>query len=323
MLRIGIVGAGGMGTVHCSNYAHIEGCCVAALCDASPAAQEKANELGVPLYTSLEEMLAAQELEIVDVCTPTFLHKAHVMTALRAGKHVLCEKPLALHEADAREMLDEAQARGVVLFAGQVLQYAPQTAILRRLVQSGEYGRVLDASFLRLSACPRWSQNGWLFDRERSGHLPFDLHIHDLDLIVSLFGAPRSMRFTSCGNSTKHYREHYRFSYEYDDKNISAEAAWFNADLPFTATWRVYFENAVVENTTTAVTAYRFDQDPYVFDTTEPILIPTGINLPPTGIFYSELSDFIAQVKSGQSGCIRREELLTVIRLLEEISTAS
>jgi len=323
VLRIGVVGAGGMGTVHLSNYAYIEGCKVTAICDTSPAAQEKAEELGVPLYASIEDMLSSQELDIVDVCTPTFMHKTHVLAALHAGKHIICEKPLALHLSDAVMMMDLAEEKGVQLFVGQVLQYSPQTAVLHKLVKSGEYGKVLDASFLRLSACPRWIKNGWLFDKERSGSLPFDLHIHDLDLMVSLFGAPKTMSFTSCGNQSKDYKEHYRFMYGYDDKNVMAEAAWYNAEVPFTATWRVYFENAVVICDGNGVVAYRFGHDPYTFDTEEKLKIPTNINLPPTGMFYNELTDFLTQIRKGGKGCARREEILEVIRILETINMES
>ncbi len=322
MLKIGVVGTGGMGTVHLLNYAHIKDCKVAALCDKAPAAARQAQELGLPLYTDLAEMLRQQPLDVVDVCTPTFLHKEHVTAALQAGKHVICEKPLALNLADAAAMIDLAEEKGVALLVGQVLQYSMEAGVLHSLVRSGEYGRVLDASFLRLSACPRWVKNGWLFDKSRSGHLPFDLHIHDLDLMVSLFGPPEKLDFTSCGRAGQDYREHYRFIYTYPDKSIMAEAAWYNADIPFTATWRVYFENAVVENNGQSVVAYRFDHPPHVFDTEELFKIPTGINVPPTGMFYRELSDFLSQIRAGAKGCPRRSDILTVVKILEEINLA-
>lgn len=322
MFKIGVVGVGGMGTVHLSNYAHMDSCKVIALCDTTAAAEEKAKELSVPLYKDITDMLQNENMDIVDICTPTFLHKEHVMKSLNAGKHVICEKPLTLKYADAVEMMDAAEENGVRLFVGQVLQYSPEANILRSLVKSEEYGKVMDASFLRLSACPRWVKNGWLFNKELSGHLPFDLHIHDIDLIVSLFGPPQDFSFTSCGRQGIGYKEHYRFNYKYPDKSIMAEAAWYNAEIPFTATWRVYFENAVVENNGENVIAYQFDNPPRVFDTKEKLLIPTGINIPPTGMFFNELTDFINKIKSGDKGCERREEVLTVIKILEEINKA-
>lgn len=323
MIKIGLVGTGGMGTVHYSNYAHIEGCEVVALVDVTPQSREKAEEWGLPLYDSIEAMAAVQDVDVVDVCTPTFLHKQLVMEGLKLGMHAITEKPIALCKRDALEMLELADKMGKQLYVGQVLQFTKEVEILHELVHSGEYGKPLDAFFERLSACPRWIQNGWLFDREKSGLLPFDLHIHDLDAIVSLFGKPESFSFTSCGGSDKGYKEHYRFLYHYENLNVAAEAAWFNADIPFTARWRVYFENAVVINDGASVTAFQFDKEPRVFDTQEEINIPTGINLPPTGMFYRELSHFMDCIQKGvPSDKVTREQLLTVVELLEEITNS-
>lgn len=272
----------------------------------------------------MEELLAEADVDVVDVCTPTFLHPAAVTAALEAGKHVICEKPLALTRADAQAMYDLAQAQGVQLLVGHVLQYAPVTKVLRRLVQEGTYGKLLDGQFLRLSACPRWVKGGWLFDKDKSGHIPFDLHIHDLDLLISLLGKPEDYSFTCAGRPGLDYKEHYRFSYRFGETTISAEAAWYNADIPFTATWRVCFEEAVVICDEHGVTAYQFDHPPKSFDISEPLLIPTGINLPPTGMFYEELGDFLNIIRTAPRGpSPRREEILTLIGILEEIAKNS
>jgi len=321
MIRVAIVGTGGMGSVHYHNYLHIEGCEVAALVDITPESASRSKDWNLPLYPSISEMVKHEKVDVVDVCTPTFLHKTHVMEGLENGLHAITEKPIALHKKDAEEMYTLADANGKLLFVGQVLQFTKEVEVLRELVRNQTYGKVLDAYFVRLSACPRWVKNGWLFDRERSGLLPFDLHIHDLDVIISLFGKPGSFTFTSSGNDDKNYKEHYRFNYYYDGFNVAAEAAWYNADFPFTANWRFYFENAVVVNDGTKVIAYQFDHEPRIFDTEETIKIPTGINLPPTGMFYAELSHFVNCIREGKpSELVTREQVLTVVELLEEIS---
>lgn len=321
MVKIGIVGAGGMGTVHHSNYAYIDGCCVTAVVGKSKQDKERAEEWGLPLYDDISSMLDQEEIDLVDICTPTFLHKQHVMESLNYGKHTITEKPIALCRKDAEEMFALAREKGVFLFVGQVLQFTKEVQVLRELVRSNRYGKVLDAYFERLSACPRWAQGGWLFDKEKSGHLPFDLHIHDLDVIVSLFGKPDSYEVTSCSREGLNYQEQYRFLYKFGKLNVAAEAAWFNAEIPFTARWRVYFEEAVVINDGTQVIAYQFDKDPYVFDTEDKIKIPTGINVPPTGIYLSELSHFVECIEKGKSSdCITEEQLLTVVEILEEIT---
>jgi hypothetical protein len=79
---------------------------------------------------------------------------------------------------------------------------------------------------------------------------------------------------------------------------VAAEAAWFNADFPFTARWRVYFEKAVLVNEGGRLVAYQNDVPPFIFDTEDELKIPTGINLPPTGMFYRELSHFIDCIRT-------------------------
>jgi predicted dehydrogenase len=321
MIRIAIVGTGGMGTVHYNNYTHIEGCQVAALVGITPQSRECSEQWGVPLYADIRSMARDVQVDVVDVCSPTFLHKEHVLEALSLGMHAITEKPVALHKSDAEEMFDLAEKQGKLLFVAQVLQFTKEIEVLRELVQGGEYGKALDAHFERLSACPRWVQNGWLFDKDKSGLLPFDLHIHDLDVIVSLFGKPERFSYTSCGGAGKTYKEHYRFLYNYRDLNVAAEAAWFNADFPFTARWRVYFEKAVLVNEGGRLVAYQNDVPPFIFDTEDELKIPTGINLPPTGMFYRELSHFIDCIRHGvPSERVGRAQILTVVELLEAIT---
>ena len=321
MIRIGIVGAGGMGTVHFNNYARIDGCRVASVVGKTEQDQLRADGWNIPMYPSITEMVHHEQIDLVDVCTPTFLHRQHVMESLSLKKHVITEKPIALHRKDAEKMFALADQNGVQLYVAQVAQFTKETAVLRNLVKLGEYGPPLDAFFERLSACPRWSQGSWMFDKAKSGLLPFDLHIHDLDLIVSLFGKPDSVSSYCCAGEGRKYPEHFRFLYRFGKLHVCAEAAWFHADIPFSARWRVYFENAVVVNDGTHVTAYPFEGTQRVFDTEETIKIPTGINIPPTGWYYTELSHFIRCAERGiPSELVSREQVLTVIGLLEQFS---
>lgn len=320
MIRIGLVGLGGMGTVHYSNYQHIAEAKVVAATGTTDKDRENAKSWGIPIYETVSQMLEQEEVDVVDVCTPTFLHKDHVMAALNQGKPVICEKPLALNAGDAREMLDRAKEKGVHIYVGQVLRFFQEYQALAHVIQSGEYGKVLDAHFVRLSARPRWNQGGWLFDKEKSGQLPFDLHIHDLDFIVSVFGKPKDFSFTACGNSDKDFKEHYRFDYDFQDFHVCAEAAWYNAEYPWTAEYRVYFERAVMENRKGEVVAYEFDKEPRVFDTEEKIKIPTGINVPPTGVYLEELSHFVECIRDNKpSEKITEEQLITVMEILTDI----
>lgn len=314
-LKIGIVGGGGMGRVHFANWKAVEGAEVVALCG-NP---KTAAEWGVPAFDSIAAM--AEAVDVVDICTPTFKHHDQVIEALKLHKDVICEKPIALSYADAKEMLDTAKQCGKNLYIAQVLQYTKEIQALHQLVKSEEYGKVLDASFERLSAAPRWAADGWLFDKSKSGLLPFDLHIHDLDLIVSLFGKPQSFTVHTSKGRGKSYAEQLRIAYDYGDKQVMGEAAWFNADSPWTARWRVYFENALVIHDGSSMIAYQFDHEPRVFDIKDEVEISTGINVPPCGWYYNELKHFADCIREGKpTPNVTDGQLLTVMEILEEVS---
>lgn len=320
-LNIGLVGVGGMGTVHYLNFLQIEGCRVAAVCGRSQRVRDTAAQWGLPCFDTITEMVAGCPVDIVDICTPTYTHHDLVMESLSCGRDTIVEKPVALSLSDAGQMLDEAERLGLNLYVAHVLQFTKEVDILRRAVKSGEFGKPLDACFERLSACPRWARDGWLFDVNKSGLLPYDLHIHDLDLIVSLFGRPLDYSFSSCQGEDKTYPEQFRISYNYGGLHVGAEAAWFNADIPWTARWRVYFENGMLINDGQSLTAYQFGAEPRVYDTADEVTISTGINVPPCGWYYNELKHFADCARRGvPTPYVTRETLLTVMEILEDIS---
>lgn len=112
--------------------------------------------------------------------------------------------------------------------------------------------------------------------------------------------------------------ELYRWEYRCGGVNVMAEAGWLNASIPFTAVWRVYFENAMVIYDGNTVTAYPHGSEPVVFDTEEAVKIPTGINVPPTGWYYAELGHFLSCIRAGKpSPLVPRERILAVLGLLE------
>ncbi|MDD3334185.1 MAG: Gfo/Idh/MocA family oxidoreductase [Eubacteriales bacterium] len=318
-MKIVLVGPGGMGTVHYMNYAHIMDAEVAAVVGMGESDKTKAKQWNVPLYPSITEACQATNAELVDICVPTFLHKQLVLESISCGKHTLCEKPLALHFSDAQEMYDAAERKGVQLYVAQVLQFTKEVEVLHQVVADQRYGKPLDACFERLSACPKWSQGSWLLSKEKSGLVPYDLHIHDLDVIISLFGKPTVMRYTSCG--TREYQEQYRFTYGYDSLNVSAEAAWFNACVPFTARWRVYFEKGMLICDGAGLHGYDEKGEIISFDIEDDVKIATGINLPPTGMFLRELTHFVHCAKEGlPSVKVPQAQVLAVLETLERLS---
>ena len=150
---------------------------------------ERFDFSAVKPYRDLAALLGDGDIDAVDLCLPTFLHEAVAVEALRAGKHVLVEKPMALQGAGARHMIAEAERAGRILMSAQVLRFSPEYVALRHALPS--LGAVRGAFFRRRCAAPAWG--GWLQDPEKSGGGVFDLLIHDVDMCLHLFGRPEAV----------------------------------------------------------------------------------------------------------------------------------
>ena len=134
---------------------------------------------GVARYRDWKSLLVDRAVDAVDICLPTDLHEQVANAALVAGKHVLCEKPMALSGKACDRMLVRAKEAAHVLMIGHVLRFWPAYRSLRQFVTSGENSAVQTATFTRMCGLPDWSS--WLPDANRSGGAVLDLLIHDLD----------------------------------------------------------------------------------------------------------------------------------------------
>jgi predicted dehydrogenase len=176
-MRIGIAGTGTMGTVHAAAWrnagAELVGCT-----SAHPAqSNELAGKYGITVFADYRELI--NNVDIVDVCTPTHLHKTMVIEAAAAGKHVFCEKPLALTLEDASAMIEACAA--VRLFVGMVVRFFPQYRAARELVAEGRIGQLGVLRLKRVAYLPNKPVDNWYIDENRSGGLVLDLMIHDFD----------------------------------------------------------------------------------------------------------------------------------------------
>lgn len=248
-IRIVIVGFGFMGEMHAQAYAKIPMAEIVAVVDARPeAALEKLDrlELGVPVFTSLTSALAEQPADIVDICLPTDQHVAAAVEALEAGKHVFCEKPLALslHEA---KLISEAQERSGTYFqVGHCLRFWPEYQAFSSFVKGGTAGRLLSLTMQRRSARPAYSAGDWLNDANRSMGAAVDLHIHDTDYLVSLLGTPRTVYSRATVDKTGY--SHIFTDYGYPDVVVQAEGGWnYPSQWGFQMAFQAVFENGSIE----------------------------------------------------------------------------
>ena len=317
MVKVVVVGTGGMANVHLDNYAYIKNAKVVGVVTHSKIGEETANLRKIDFYTSLDDVFSSVDFDLIDICTPTFTHYEIAKKALLQNKSVICEKPFTLKLDNAKELFELAKQRSCFIYIAQVVRFAKESKILKRVVEEGPFGKVLDAEFLRLSSYPFWIKSDWLKDKNKSGQVAFDLHIHDLDLIVSIFGEPKDYNIYKNGRENIGYSEFYRFTYKYDKFQIVAQASWYNSKIPFNNSWRVVFETAVMIFDGKELIAYPANKEKIVYDIKDEILIPTAINLPPTGWFYNELSDFINSFENKKnSNVVLNEEVLSVLKIL-------
>lgn len=188
-MRIAIIGAGTMGRIHAQALRRIPSVSIAAIAarEVSPAMAELARDIGAEVLPSAEEALRRPEIEAVVVAVPTDVHQEVAVAAARAGKHVICEKPLARTLQQAEAMLDAARRAGVKLAVGHVVRYFPEYALAHELVQRGEVGTVGVARATRGAGHPQAPGN-WYGEYARSGGVVLDMMIHDFDWLRWTFG---------------------------------------------------------------------------------------------------------------------------------------
>lgn len=195
----------------------------------------------VKIYRQFDELLADRDVKLVDICTPTALHPAQVIAALKAGKHVLCEKPLAQNSADARKILKAAAASKKFLMPAMCMRFWPGWNWLKKVVAEKTYGQVRAVNFRRLSELPAWSKAG-----THAGGALFDLHIHDTDFVNFLFGRPQSVfssGVTGADGAIHHVMTQYHFTGE---PVVCAEGSWLRAS-GFNMGFTIHCERATLD----------------------------------------------------------------------------
>jgi predicted dehydrogenase len=179
MLRVGIIGAGLMGTLHAAGWAQTPAHLAAIYANVPDKVRRLAHDCDTQAADSLEALIDG--VDIVDICTPTYLHYEMVLRAAAAGKHIVCEKPLARTAEQAEQMIAVCREAGVKLLVAHVVRFFPEYAQAKAIVDRGEIGRVGVVRLRRASSLPGWSEDNWLMDEEKSGGMLLDLMVHDFD----------------------------------------------------------------------------------------------------------------------------------------------
>lgn len=296
MLKAVLVGVGGMGGVHLNEYKNIKNVKLVAACDVRlDMLKEKTNGMDINLYSDFDEMLKNENSDIVDICTPTYMHKSMSIAALESGANVLCEKPMALTVNDCKDVINAAEKSGKIFMAAHVVRFMNGYIYLRNIIKSGKYGKLLRLDMKRASGVPRWSWENWMIDREKSGHVVVDMMIHDIDFIQDVFGIPHEIN--GVYYDMKNMTNYASFDYIYDGFTVSAETGWYNPDVPFAAGYFALFENGFVEYKDNILTDCGEKVD---FDNTQKKTGETGINISNVDGYGAEIAYFADCVEKGE-----------------------
>jgi predicted dehydrogenase len=178
-MKIGIAGTGFMGSTHAAGWVETAATLAGFVSQTPAHAQTLAAQYGVQVYPDFATMLA--EVDVVDICTPTHLHHEMVLAAAAAGKHIICEKPLARTIEQGQEMIAACEQAGVKLLVAHVVRFFPEYAQAKATVERGDIGQPAVMRLTRGTFRPKKALDNWFVDFEKSGGMMMDLMIHDFD----------------------------------------------------------------------------------------------------------------------------------------------
>lgn len=330
-IRVGIIGTGGIArAAHIPGYQKVPDCEVFACCDiVKQKAREVAKQFGIPhVFTDYRQMLEMDELDAVSVCTPNYLHKDPTIAALRAGKHVLVEKPLALNAKEGQAMVDAAKEAGKQLMCGLNNRFRAEAQALKRFIDNGLLG---EAYYARAQALRRRGIPGWgvFIEKDKQGGGPLiDLGVHILDLTLYLMGYPQPIA-ASGQTYTKfgHRDDVLGLMGQWDPKKFTVEdfgCGFIRFDNGAT----VYLETSFAANLEADVfnTAILGDRggcqlSPVKMFTeqNQTLLEMTPTSLRPVKTHEVEMSLFVEAIRNDTPVPIPAEEALQVTKILDAI----
>lgn len=261
MVNVGIVGIGFMGVTHFKALQAVKSARAAAICtrDEKKLAGDWSGVQGnfgdaggvqdlkrVARYRDIDELLADDSIDLVDVCLPTPMHRDVAIKALRAGKNVLVEKPIALNLKDADVMIKAARDANKLLMVAHVLRFIPAFAQAREMALSGKYGALCGVHLKRIIGRKPGIMERSYFDQ--SGGPLLDLHIHDTDFMLYLCGIPARVQSSGYATSNNDIL-YFNTQYFYDDKPVAASAqcgAIGQPPITFEHGFDFYLENATL-----------------------------------------------------------------------------
>ena len=244
---VAIIGGGFISNIHAQCYKNL-GIKIEAIADISEKVRQEFKEkYNCKTYSSAEEMLenVSDDIDLVDICAPTFLHEEFILLALKHNKHVICEKPLSINIDFVENIIDKFENNNRYLMTAQVLRFWTEYVKIKEWIEEGIFGNIKLVSAMRLAQHPK---SEWFYNPKKSGGGIFEFHIHDVDFLCYLFGDIKEVY----ANGSKDENESWDFiNSSIKFKNgISASAQGIfgiTDNYPFTANIKVIGDKATAE----------------------------------------------------------------------------
>lgn len=334
MVRIGLAGIGFMGMIHFLAAQRVSGAKVTAICSRDrrklagdwrgiqgnfgPPGQVM-DLKGVHAYDDYQALLDDPSIDLIDLCTPTDQHAPMAIAALKAGKHVLVEKAIALTPREADQMLAASKKADKLLMVAHVLPFFPEFAYAHKLIEKEEFGRLVAAHFTRVISKPGWSEA--IGDSARTGGPAVDLHVHDTHFIGLVAGVPG--RVFSTGYTVRDAVEYLTTSYLYGDNGPTITCSSGAVSMPgrsFLHGFEIYLENATL--------AFSSGGTPLTLVPRKgkPKQVVLKGQEDPINAFQAEISAAVAAVKAGEvsgplNGQLARDALVLCLKEIESVQS--
>ena len=323
MIKVALIGAGRMGKIHYDAYNSIPDVKVIAAQDVDlETAKARINDPDVIFYDNLDLMLEQENIDMVDICSPTYLHAEHAIKAISKGFHTICEKPISLSVDKAQQIVDATRKHNVFFMVAQVIRFWPEYEYLKKAYDEKIYGNLNQILFTRVGEMTKTSWQDWMRDINKSGMAPIDLHIHDVDFILHMLGKPKAITSFSRqnGKNISWINTHYEYN---DDVMVEAEGAWYDPKFPFSMSYRASFENAILEYKANKLILYNNDGSTSQIQLEE-VKSNSQLNVGSVNGYFYELEYFVNCVKSNTppERITPDESIISLQIVLKELESA-
>jgi len=314
MINVGVIGVGNMGKHHARVYSEMKECRLVAVSDVDEEKGKKiAKQHNCEYYKNFQEML--KDIDAVSIAVPTVFHKAVALECIKAGKHVLIEKPIADTVENAKEIIEAAKRNRVKVAVGHVERFNPGVQRLKSMMKKGELGTITTVLARRVGVFP---------PQIKDANVIIDLAVHDIDILNYLLGKMSTRIYAEAGKALISRREDYAdILLKYDGINAFVQVNWITPikirSLAITGTKGYAELNYVTQEFMLYKSKYekKFETFEDIVKFAEPEII--RIKVRKSEPLKEELKDFISCIKSNKQPLVSGEDGLKALELALDI----